>query len=260
MSHWTFLRALIATNLKASTALRGAFLMQCFFMVLNNLIFFAVWWIFFKNFREIGGWGLPEITALYGVVAGCFGWAMILGGGIRHLARMITDGDLDSFMTQPKNLLVHAAGSHSMASGWGDVISAIILIHFSGYLTWHNLPVLVLCMISGTLLFMCAGVLFNSMAFFLGPVDTLARQMFEFVVTFSVYPQTIFTGYMKLMLFTLIPAGFIGYLPIEALRDFRWSHLVAIIVGTAAYAGFTLVVFHLGLKRYTSGNRVGVRV
>ena len=47
-----FLRALVATNLKASFALRGAFWMQVFFMLFNNLIFFVMWWIFFDRFEE----------------------------------------------------------------------------------------------------------------------------------------------------------------------------------------------------------------
>lgn len=256
---WEFLRTLVLTNLKASTALRGAFLIQCLFMLVNNLIFFAVWWLFFRKFEEIGGWRLAEVTALYGLVAGCFGLAMIFGGGVRQLARLIADGDLDSFLTQPKNLLLHTVGSQSMASGWGDVISAAVLLFYSGYLTWNHAPILILTLISGAVLFVSAGILFNSLAFFLGPVDTLARQMFEFVVTFSVYPQTVFAGYLKLILFTLVPAGFIGFLPVEVLREFRWDYVAAIIFGTIAYLAFTIWVFHTGLRRYTSGNRFGVR-
>ena len=47
-----FTRALIATNLKASFALRGSFWIQAAFMVMNNLIFFSVWWIFFSALLE----------------------------------------------------------------------------------------------------------------------------------------------------------------------------------------------------------------
>jgi hypothetical protein len=40
-----FVRVLLATNLKATLALRGAFVVQAVFMALNNLAFFVFWWV-----------------------------------------------------------------------------------------------------------------------------------------------------------------------------------------------------------------------
>ena len=50
-----FFRELLIMNIKAPTALRTAFLMQMFFMMANNLVYFTVWWIFFGKFKEING-------------------------------------------------------------------------------------------------------------------------------------------------------------------------------------------------------------
>ena len=255
MGHtWQFIWGLVGTNLKASVALRGAFLLQAFFMMLNNIIFFSVWWIFFHNFEEIRGWTLPDLTALFGIAAGAYGLAMVFGGGTRNLSNLIAEGHLDAFMTQPKNLLVHTVGSHSMAAGWGDILTFAVLVSLSGYLTWGNVPILVVILICSTAMFIATSIIFHSLAFWLGPVDTLARQLIEFVVMFSVYPQTMFSGVMKVVLFTLIPAGFIGYLPVELLRQFHWPYLVAIMGGAVLYTYLATALFHLGLKRYESGN------
>ena len=51
-----FGRALVATNLKASFALRRAFWVQVVFMAANNAIFFSVWWIFFCTPKLVRNW------------------------------------------------------------------------------------------------------------------------------------------------------------------------------------------------------------
>ena len=88
-----FAAALVATNLRQSLALRGAFWLQATFMVANNLIFFTTWWIFFRRFQDVGGWRLEDLATLFGVVASGFGLCIVFAGGIRELARAIADGD-----------------------------------------------------------------------------------------------------------------------------------------------------------------------
>jgi ABC-2 type transport system permease protein len=256
---WPFLRLLIATNLKASVSLRGAFLLQVLLMAANNLIFSIVWWVFFDNYREVRGWRRDELLLLYGVTASAYGLSVIFGGGVRNLARVICDGDLDAYMVQPKDLLLHTVGSHSRASGWGDLLSAVILFALSGYLTWDRLPWIVLMVLTSAVLFLSTAVVIHSLAFWARSMEGFAAQLTEFIIIFSVYPQNVYSGALKLFLFTVIPAGFIGHLPVELIREFRWSYLAAVLGAAAGYALLARAVFHRGLRLYESGNRFGVR-
>src|SRR5262245_62973044 len=95
-----FAAALVATNLRQSLALRGAFWLQAAFMVGNNLIFFTTWWIFFRRFDDVGGWHLADLATLFGTVAAGFGLCVVFAGGVRELARVIADGDLDALLLQ----------------------------------------------------------------------------------------------------------------------------------------------------------------
>jgi ABC-2 type transport system permease protein len=255
-----FLAAMVAMNLKSSFALRGAFWLQASFMVANNLLYFTFWWIFFDRFEEVGGWRVRDVAALYGVVAAGFGMAVVFAGGIRDLSRAIIEGDLDAFLTQPRSPLLHALTSKTSASGWGDLVSGFAFLMFSGLVEWRTAPVAVLAVLLSATVFVASGVILHSLAFWLGRIDNLARQMWDFLVTFSIYPRPIFSGALKLLLFTLIPAGFIGYLPVELVRNFQWSGLAAAVGGAVAYAGLAIAVFQAGLRRYESGNRFGVRV
>src|SRR6202521_5531789 len=112
-----FARALLATNLKATLMLRGAFVMQVVFMALNNVTFFVFWWVLMRRVPELRGWRLGDIQVLFGVVAAGFGTAVTVAGGVRHLGRFIDDGELDTLLTQPQPVLLHALGLRSQASG-----------------------------------------------------------------------------------------------------------------------------------------------
>ena len=198
-----FARALVATNLKATLALRGGFVVQVVFMALNNLTFFVFWWALMRHVTTLRGWSLGDIQVLFGVVAAAFGLTVTVAGGVRHLGRFIEDGDLDTLMTQPKSVLLYALGLRSQASGVGDFLSGVILIAWSGQVSWRTTPLVVAALAASALVFLAMGILFFSLAFWFGKVDSIARQLWELLITFSVYPEPLFGGVLRLVLFTL---------------------------------------------------------
>jgi ABC-2 type transport system permease protein len=260
MAELRFALALVGMNLKSSFALRGAFWLQAAFMVANNLLYFVFWWVFFDRFEEVRGWRVQDISALFGIVATGFGVAVVFAGGMRELSRCVMDGDLDGFLTLPKNPLLHVVGSRTFASGWGDMVSGVILIGISGKVTLETWPLAVIAVGCSTLVFVASGVIIHSLAFWLGRIEAIARQAWDFLITFSIYPRPLFAGFLKLLLFTVLPAGFIGYLPYELVREFDWTALAAAIGGALFYSVLALFVFAAGLRRYESGNRFGVRI
>jgi ABC-2 type transport system permease protein len=254
-----FLVALIATNLKASFALRGAFWLQVAFMALNNLIFFVMWWVFFDRFEEVRGWRLPDMLAIYGMIAGAFGIGVVFFAGSRELTRLIVEGDLDCFLGQPKDPLLQSVASKSQASGWGDIASAVLLLALSGYVTPVSALGALVGMVCGAIVFIATTVIIHSASFWLGNMDSLSRQVSEFMVLFSAYPKTVFSGALKVALYTIIPAGFIAYLPVELLRAPDPLVLAAVLASAVGYAALAAWIFRIGLRRYESGNRFGVR-
>jgi ABC-type uncharacterized transport system permease subunit len=164
-----FARALLATNVKATLMLRGAFVVQVVFMALNNLTFFVFWWALMRRVPDLRGWRLGDMQMLFGVVAAGFGAAMTLAGGVRHLGRFIDEGELDTLLTQPKPVLVHALGMRLQASGFGDALSGIAFIACSGQVSWRALPVVVLAIVASALVLVASGIVFFSLAFWLGP-------------------------------------------------------------------------------------------
>jgi viologen exporter family transport system permease protein len=251
----SFTRALVGTNLKAALALRGAFVIQVVFMALNNLTFFVFWWALMGRVTTIRGWRLGDIQMLFGLVAAAFGLTITVAGGVRHLARFIEDGDLDTLLTRPRSVLVHAIGMRSQPSGFGDLISGLLFMAWSGQISWRSTPVVVMVIAASALIFVACGVVFFSLAFWLGRVETVATQLWELLVTFSLYPEPLFGGTLRLVLFTVLPAGFVGYVPVRILHAPSLTNVTILVCVAIGYAGIAAVLFNRGLRRYASGSR-----
>jgi ABC-2 type transport system permease protein len=250
-----FVRALVGTNLKAAVALRGSFLLQVLFMALNNFTFFVFWWVLMRRVPSVRGWRVGDIQLLFGLVAVAFGLTVTLAGGVRHLGRLIDEGDLDTLLTQPKSVLVHALGMRLQPSGFGDVLSGLIFIALSGQVAWRDAPILVLAIVASALVFVACGIVFFSLAFWLGKIDSIARQLWELLITFSMYPEPLFGGMLRLALVTVLPAGFVGYLPARVVHAPSNAAIATLLAGACAYLVTAVWVFNRGLRRYASGSR-----
>jgi ABC-2 type transport system permease protein len=251
----SFVRALVATNLKATLALRSAFVIQVGFMALNNFTFFVFWWALMVRVTTLRGWNLSDIELLFGIVAAAFGLTVTLAGGVRHLGRLIDDGALDTLLTQPKSVLVHALGMRAQPSGCGDLISGLIFVAWAGHVSWRTMPIVVVVIVASALIFVACGIVFFSLAFWLGRAETVATQLWELLVTFSLYPEPLFGGALRLVLFTLLPAGFVGYLPVRILRAPSFASVATLLLVAIAYLCAAVLLFDRGLRRYSSGSR-----
>lgn len=255
-----FYMYLLRTSIKASISKRGAFLIESGLMILNNLIYLAMWWIFFHKFNDISGWNLRDMIILQAVGVGGYGLMQICFGGIKNLSKIITSGDLDPFMTQPKNILLHIAGSKSFSKGWGHLMTAVILIFLGNLATFQILPLVVISSISACLVFTSIHVIGHSLPFWMGSVEGLSKKYCDILFLFALYPSNIYSGLLQVVMFTLIPAGVISYLPVELIRDFSWAKLLILFASSLSFCVIAYFVFYSGLKKYESGNRFGTRL
>ncbi len=172
---------------------------------------------------------------------------------------MIVNGELDPFMTQPQNLLIHLLGSRSISRGWGHLMTCAILIPL-GRFPLSAFSLLLLAMVCGALVFCAFNVIVQSLVFWLGDVATLTKKYCDSLFLFSMYPTHIYHGVLQIIMYTLIPAGIIGTIPVELLRHFSWTRLVILLSSTLVFCLLAIWVFGKGLKRYESGNQIGTRV
>lgn len=93
----------------------------------------------------------------------------------------------------------------------------------------------------------------------MGNADNLASQAINALITFGLYPAEIFPGAVQWLLYTLIPAAFVGSVPAGLPSAFSWGRLAVLVAFTAGIVLAASYVFQWGLRRYESGNLVTVR-
>jgi len=86
-----YLSQLIAA-IRMSFADRTNFLLQSLGMLVNNLFFLLLWYMFFARYRAVAGWGLADVALLLGLTMTIVGAANVGFGGYRDLAAAILRG------------------------------------------------------------------------------------------------------------------------------------------------------------------------
>ena len=246
-------------NLMSAMAYRGAFFLQVFGMVLNNTMLLFFWWVLFEQLPSLQGWDLGQVMMLFAVLALGFGMANVVCGNAFVVARIIVRGDLDYYLALPADPLVHLLVSRMSISAWGDMAFGLVIYLVAAPDPWRSLPLFLLLGVLAGLVMVSFGVLVGSLAFWVGNADNLASQAVNALIPFGLYPIEIFPGAVQWLLYTLIPAAFVGSMPAGLLSDFSWGRLGLMLAFTAGLTLVARLVFQWGLRRYESGNLVVVR-
>jgi ABC-2 type transport system permease protein len=88
---------------------------------------------------------------------------------------------------------------------------------------------------------------------FVGGRGEQADLGFQAILILASYPLDIFAGATKLLLFTAVPAAFVTGLPSSLIDDFRWTTAGALIAAASLFVTLGAALFHLGMRRYSSG-------
>jgi len=260
MKEIRFLFALWKANLLSAMEYRIAFISQVIGMMLNNGVYFIFWVIFFDRFETIRGWCLSDMFFLFGVVACSFGIGAYLFGNVISLAEIITDGRLDYYLSLPRPVLLHALASKSVASGMGDFVYGLFSFILAGNITILTTIRFTIAVFFSICVLIAFLVAVQSLSFWMGNTVMLSNQARNALITFSLYPITLFDGTAKFFLFTVIPAAFIGAVPAAYVRSFSWRDLGALASGAFFFLVIALWLFHKGLRRYESGSAFQIQV
>ncbi|MCC7117281.1 MAG: ABC-2 family transporter protein [Anaerolineales bacterium] len=255
-----FLLAIWKANLQSALEYRVSFLSQMIGMMVNNFIYFAIWIIFFDRFKDVRGWGVGDMYITFGILASAFGLVSILFGNAFMLSDVIAKGRLDYYLSLPKPVLLHAISSRMVASGVGDFFYGFLSYALSGYFSWDGLLRYVLALLLAATVFAAFLILTQSLAFWFGMMNNFSALALNAMLTFGIYPITLFDNYAKIILFTLIPAALMGAIPAEFIRAFTWQSLSQMLIGAIGFIGLAVFVFNRGLKRYESGSAIQVEV
>ena len=246
-------------NLHAQLEYRGGFAMQVVAMFVNNCVWVVFWGLFFTRFPVLRGWDVRDVITVWALAAAGFGLAHAIYGNALQVANLIAQGQLDVWMLYPRALLPHLLLGRMSATAWGDALFGYVVYVALVRPDLVHLALFVALSLAAAALFVGFSVLSGSLGFFLGNSATLTEQWRMAMITLSTYPATLFGGTVKLLLYTLVPAAFVTYLPIVALRELSLAHATLAAAGSLGFLLLSAGVFYLGLRRYESGNLLAMR-
>lgn len=235
------------------------FFSNIIFMILNNAAFLVQWLILFSLKDNIGGYGIKQVILLWGLASGTFGVAHFFFKEAFNLSEDINTGKLDNYLIQPKNVLLSLITSSVEVSAIGDLLYAYIMLFLYG-ITLKNFILFTFFCIVGGIIMVCLTVITASLSFWFGKVELLSHTLNTFITSFSTYPEGIFKGFIKVIFYTLIPIGFISYLPVNILTTFHYTKILIVLGVTLLSIVLTFIVFYKGLKKYSSSNLMNVRI
>lgn len=257
-----WLLASIKYSAKSTIAYKTSFAIQVVGMIINDLGFFGVWYLFFTIFKDVNGWQFKEMVGLIGFIALTFGLVDACGSGIRKISRYVTYGQLDRFLVLPKSPLVSAILSESSISAVGDMafgLVSIIIYFVISDLGLLSALMLIPVMVFALMAFCGFIIVVQSLVFWIPNSDELSGTFFEFMFGPALYPNASFTGAVRIFFTFCIPAIVIGGLPIDILLKPNLKDILTLAVLGISWLKVSTVVFYKGLRRYESGNLVGVR-
>lgn len=235
------------------------FLLNVTFMILNNASILIQWVILFRLREEIGGYTMREVMLLWGLMAASFGLSHILFARVYSLPELIVSGKMDSYLVQPKNVLLSVMTSATDISAIGDLLYGVILLAACG-IGVKGFFFGLLFVVTGTATLTAFALLLGSLAFWFVRVEMLSGQMVMGLVSFATYPDGIFRGISRFLLYFVMPVGMVVYHPVHILVRFDRGMFLTVL----GYAGLLSVtaaaVFYRGLRRYASSSLMEARM
>ncbi len=255
-----FMLAAFGANLKSVLEYRVNFFIQFFGMMINNAAFAAFWSVLLQKTGSVGGYGFDDVMFVWGLVSTAFGIAHIVLGNIRSLSRIVISGGLDVYLLQPKDLLLNLLASRTVVSAWGDFAYGYIVLALLPGATVEKFLLFTALALPGALIFASVFSAAESLVFYMGNSQAISSALAEFLLSFSLYPEGVFGSELRWALYSLIPAGFIAFVPLRIYRVLDWKLVPLLWAIAAVYAFLAYLLFYRGVKRYESGNRMDARI
>lgn len=255
-----FFASYVGINFRTALEYRGSFWSRIFSMLVNDCMWLWYWAIYFTRFPVVQGWQRDDVMALWAFVGVFFGLQATIAGGATGLAASIRQGNMDFYLALPKNVLLHALVSKMDITAIGDIAFGLAVYAVFCQVSLGGLCLLLIASVAAAMLFTGFQVIMASLTFFIGNSEGLASQAWNAFIHFSTYPSGIFRGFTKMLLFTLLPAGFINAVPVRVIRNFDPHYFALLLAAGIGFFALGWVVFFAGLRRYESGNLMTIRM
>lgn len=243
----------IKYNIMREMLNKVTFLTNILFMMFNNATFIVQWVILLRLREDVGGYTMREVMLLWGIAASSFGLSHLLFARVYSLPNLIISGKLDAYLVQPKNVLLSVMTSATSASAIGDFLYGVLLICIFCF-SVKRLVLFMLFTVTAALIMTAFALLMGSLTFWFVRAEMFGSHMVGSAISFATYPDGIFKGAARFLLYSVLPVGMAIYHPVHIMMVFDGQKFLAVLGYLVLLSATAVFVFYRGLRRYSSSS------
>ncbi len=243
-------------KLHVRTALeyRANFLAQAGFMLLNDALMIAALYLLMGAFGSVQGYAFRDIGLLAGMSMFSFGLVGTFFGGVHTMGDDIENGALDGHLSTPLPSLFSIGISGSQQDSYGDLLLGAIVITALA----ENPVIALLVSTVAFPIWIALFIVMGSLPLYLERSSRLAMALRSATVGFSMWPINAYRPLPRMLLYATLIA-FLSTVPAVTATEFTWTRLGIMAVASTLAFTVAFLIFKAGVRRYESGNLMGMR-
>ncbi len=245
-------------HLKCELEYKMSFIMS---FISQFFVFFGYYFTIiclFDKFSNIKGFSLYEVLLTFGIIQFGVSFCETFFRGIDTFDELIVEGSFDRLLLRPRNILLQVFCDKLSVIRISRVLQAIIvliiaLINIDVNWNIEKVMTLIFMILSSIFIFLGMFILAASYCFYTIKGLEIRNVLTDGSKNMAQYPIGIFKKGFVMFFTFIIPFGFVNYYPLlyligrETNKIFIFSPLITII-----YLIPSILIFYLGMKRYTS--------
>jgi len=246
---------LVKLFVKSQMEYRGAFILDRIAQIINYGAAYAGIWILLLRFGNLGGWNWSELALLlsFQLLAYALG-ASFSFTQFREMQNLVRNGTFEALLVKPFSPWAYLAFSGLNIGYLGHFILGVGLLIWAVLqvdVAWNfgNILYLTASMISAALIVCSLMTMIGAASLVLVRSNYLFSIFFGFW-EFTRYPLSIFPAVIQVMLYTIVPMGFMAYVPVAWLLGKDIPLLGAWAGPLGLLAGPITVVISMAQWRY----------
>lgn len=231
-------------------------LVELFWMSVNLLLVSVI----YEHTSSIAGWSKYEMMLLVGTAMIIQRFLMgFFWSSIWEMAKNIRSGHFDFFLAQPGNVMFMATTRKLDLDGLvNSLVAAAVIIYSAHRLGLHpnawELTCYAAMIVCGVIIHYSLMVISMSLAFWITSAQGVESTYFA-LSEFARLPREAFKGVGSLLFVWLVPVVVVSNAPARILlHGFEPRWLVALAAATTGWFVAAVLVFHAGLRRYSSAS------
>jgi ABC-2 type transport system permease protein len=259
MERLSILGTLASASIRSEFQYRANAITSIIGGILYQITGFVVVWIVVARFNDLGGWGLPEITFLYGMRLTSHGIFYACFSQMFEADRVMINGEYDRFLVRPMPPLVQLFTRKLRINAFGDLVGGTALLvaaSLGSAVDWSPLAVLFLlgAVVGGALVEGAVQVALGSLSFRYLQTMAVRTTVNEVFNVYGNYPFSIFPSALRYLLTFALPVAFVAFLPATVILDRTDSlHVSPVLASVTPLVGLTL--FLIALRIWNSQSR-----